>query len=108
GEEKAIAFASRSLKDAEQNYSVIEREALACSWAIKHFKFYLWGLPFVVRTDHKPLIQIFSSKKNEDLSPRIKRWVEGLLDYNFQVEYIPGTRNCVADFLSRAPIDSGD
>ncbi|KAJ1095977.1 hypothetical protein NDU88_001126 [Pleurodeles waltl] len=107
-EERAIAFASRSLKEAEQHYSVIEREALACMWAVKHFKFYLWGLPFVVRTDHKPLVQIFSPKKNEELTPRIRRWAEGLMEYNFVVEYVPGPRNIVADFLSRSSVDSSE
>ena len=43
GEEKVIAFASKTLKGAEAHYSVIEREALALTWAIKHFKFCLWG-----------------------------------------------------------------
>ncbi|KAJ1208272.1 hypothetical protein NDU88_003658 [Pleurodeles waltl] len=107
-EEKVIAFASRSLKGAEQQYSVIEREALACMWAVKHFRFYLWGLPFVVRTDHRPLVQIFSSKKGEELTPRIKRWVEGLMEYNFTVEYVPGPKNIVADFLSRTSVGGDD
>ncbi|KAJ1127143.1 hypothetical protein NDU88_005546, partial [Pleurodeles waltl] len=50
----------------------------------------------------------FLLNKSDELTPRIKRWVEGLMEYNFSVEYVPGPKNTVADFLSRASVDSGD
>ena len=42
-EEKIIAFVSRTLSDAEKNYSVIEKEMLACFWATKRLRSFLWG-----------------------------------------------------------------
>ena len=44
-----MAFASRSLSRAEENYSQIDKEALALVWGIKHFHQYLWGVSIRVR-----------------------------------------------------------
>lgn len=93
GKEKIIAFASRTLKDAEINYSTIEKEALSCFWATNHFTFFLWGIPFVLRTDHKPLLSLFSSKNIEKTTPRIGKWLVYLQNLNFKIEYVPGNKN---------------
>ncbi|XP_078503492.1 fibrocystin [Lissotriton helveticus] len=99
--EETIAFASRSLQKSENNYSVIEKEALAVSWALGKFRDFLWGTQFTLRTDHKPLVEVFSKKGLIAISSRIRRWVVGLQEYTFGVEYVPGTRNLAADCLSR-------
>lgn len=101
GLERTIAFASRTLKGSEANYSAIEREALAIYWAVKHFSVFLWGQSFCVRTDHKPLLGIFNAKDLEDVSPRISKWMQYLGKYNFEVRHLKGESNVVADCLSR-------
>ena len=55
GAYKPVAYASRSLTDAEKNYAVIEKEALAVTWACEKFTDYVLGMKFTVHTDHKPL-----------------------------------------------------
>ena len=55
GEGKPIAYASRSLSASEQNYSMIEKEALAIVFGIKKFHQYLFGRRFSLFTDHRPL-----------------------------------------------------
>ena len=50
-----IAYASRSLKPNEENYSAYLLELAAASWAIDHFSVYLRGKHFELFTDHKPL-----------------------------------------------------
>ena len=52
GEERPFAYASRSLTCVENNYSVIEKEALAINFAIRKFQQILYGRPFAFLTDH--------------------------------------------------------
>jgi hypothetical protein len=55
GNHFAISFASRQLKDHEQNYSPFLLEAAAAVWGMEVFKEYLRGKQFILFTDHKPL-----------------------------------------------------
>ena len=54
-EDRPIAYFSRKLLPRERAYSTVEKECLAIVLAIKHFRAYLLGKPFIVQTDHKPL-----------------------------------------------------
>jgi len=72
--EYCINYASRSLNEVEQRYSQIEREALAITWAIKHFNLYLEGAKFTVLSDHKPLESIFNNTRST-APVRIQRWL---------------------------------
>ena len=55
-----VAYFSKKLKQAECNYSATDREMLAIVEALGHWRHYLHGLQFVVKTDHKPLTFFFS------------------------------------------------
>ncbi|KAG7304206.1 hypothetical protein JYU34_011144 [Plutella xylostella] len=105
GSERVIAYASRSLGKAECNYAQIQKEATSIVFAIKKFHHYLYGrsTPFTLRTDHKPLLTIFGSKKGvpELAANRLQRYALFLTAYNFKIEYVKSENN-VADFLSRA------
>ena len=59
---RIVAYASKSFSAAERNYSVVEKEALACVWASEKFRHYPWGKRFVLRTDHQALCTIFGPK----------------------------------------------
>lgn len=100
---KPVAYASRSLNKAESNYATIEKELLAIVWATKHFRPYLYGRHFKVKTDHKPLIYLFNMK---DPSSRLLKFRLALEEYDFTVEYIKGKENTAADVLSRIKITS--
>ena len=50
-----VCFASRKLLDREKRFSTIERECLAIVWAVHKFVRFLWGVRFVLQTDHRPL-----------------------------------------------------
>ena len=99
-DDRAIAFASRSLSDVESRYSQIEREALGVVWACEHFNQYLQGDPlFTIITDHEPLLCIWK-KSRPPL--RIERWGIRLQPYNYVMKYMPGSKN-PTDYMSRNP-----
>jgi hypothetical protein len=56
GEERTIAFASKSFTKGEANKSTIEKELTALHWAVNYFRPYVFGNKFIIRTDHKPLV----------------------------------------------------
>lgn len=100
-----VAFASRTLDKHECNYSTIEKELLSIVWATKYFRPYLFGRKFKIQTDHKPLIWLNSLKEP---NMKLHRWKMKLNEYDFDIEYIKGKANQVADFLSRVNINKLD
>ena len=111
GQERVVAYASRSLPDVERRYSQTEREALGLVWGCERFHVYLYGMDFTLLTDHKLLEVIYSTSSHN--SARIERWVLRLQPHRFRVQYVPGKQN-IADSLSRLTgkdelrISSGD
>lgn len=107
GEERPICFASRTLTSSERNYAQLEKEALAITYALRKFHYYLWGQDnFCVITDHKPLLGIFSPDKNIPpmSSGRIQRWSLLLQAYRFTLRHRSGALLGTADALSRLPL----
>lgn len=76
GEERPIAFASRTLNKAESNYAQLEREALSIVFGVKKFHQYLYGRKFTLFTDHRPLTTIFGPHTGIPslAASRLQRW----------------------------------
>ncbi|XP_078528658.1 uncharacterized protein LOC144806095 [Lissotriton helveticus] len=100
------AIIKMTLSPTERRYSVIEKELLACIWAVEHFRNYVWGNRFMLRTDHKPLVGILSPGGGWNSTARIARLSSRLQEYDFDIVYVPGKNNVTADFLSRFPCDN--
>lgn len=97
-----VAFYSRKLTSAEENYTVQELEMLAVVCALKEFRCYLDGVEFTVVTDHQPNMYLDTMQMNK----RRARWLETTSCFRFRWVYRPGRIN-VADHLSRIPHSPG-
>jgi hypothetical protein len=93
-----VKYISRKLLDRETRYSTIERECLAIIWGIQKLAYYLMGARFILQCDHQSLKYLRTSNF---ANARITRWALILQEFNFDVEYIKGEENKIADFLSR-------
>ncbi|CAC5419149.1 unnamed protein product [Mytilus coruscus] len=106
GEERPIAYASRTLTSAERNYSQIEREALAIIFGVTRFHQYLYGRKFTLITDNKPLSLLLGPKTGIPMlaASRIQRWAIQLSGYQYDVKCKSSSENANADGLSRLPL----
>ena len=98
GQERVVAYASRVLSKAERQYSVTRKELLAVVTFVKHFRHYLLGRHFVVRTDHSSLQWLYNFKEPEG---QTARWLESLQEFDFEVIHRSGRNHSNADALSR-------
>ena len=101
GEEhgQVVAYASRALRDPETRYSQTEREAVAIVYGCEKFHMYVYGKPFSVVTDHKPLEALWNNPKSKQTA-RLERLSLRLQAYDVKIIYKPGDSN-PADYMSR-------
>ena len=95
---KVIAYASRQLKQHEQNYPTPDLELAVVVFALKIWSHYLFGEKCTIFTDYKSLKYLMDQK---ELNLRQRRWLELIKDYDCVIDYHPGKANVVADTLSR-------
>ena len=95
---KPIAFYSRALNNAEKKYPIYQLEGLAMKVALQKFRYYIYGYEIIIRSDNKPVIQIF---KNNQCEGPLSKYLAIILEYSPKFQYIPGKENFCADFLSR-------
>ena len=100
GTEHVIAYYSKSLNPAQQKYCTTRRELLAVVATLDHFKGYVWGPKFVVRTDHAALVWL---KNLKNIQGMLARWLAKLQQFHFEIIHRPGAQHGNADGLSRCP-----
>jgi hypothetical protein len=99
--DRIVAYFSHKLHDAETRYSMYDKELLGVKDVIKHWHFYLHGAGgFKVQTDHSALQHIL---KQPHQTSRQMRLLETLMEYDFEIEFLPGTQNYIQDVLSQRP-----
>ena len=93
-----VAFFSRPVAPRHAALAAYERELIGLVQAVRHWRPYLWGRRFLVKTDHYSLKYLLDQRLAT--IPQ-HHWVGKLLGFDFAVEYKPGTANAVVDALSR-------
>nr|GEV86637.1 reverse transcriptase domain-containing protein [Tanacetum cinerariifolium] len=95
---RPIHYASKTLTEAESNYTMTEKEMLAVVYAFEKFRSYLIMNKCTVHTDHSALKYLFAKK---DAKARLLWWVLLLQEFDFDVVDTKGAENLAADHLSR-------
>ena len=101
GVERPISYASKSLNKALRAYCTTRQELLAVVDALKHFRPYIWGRKFKLRTDHASLRWLTNFKDAEGI---YARWLARLETYDYEIEHRTGAKHANADAMSRLPV----
>ena len=107
GKPKLITYASKRLPEAARNYSITELEMSGLAINITSFANLLKKVDFNAIVDHLALVYILKSK-TELATPRIKRLLEMLSAYSFNLYYMKGKYMILSDFLSRQETERSD
>lgn len=100
---RPVAFFSRSLQGSELKHAAIEKEAQAIIEAVRHWRHFLTGRHFTLRTDQKSVSYMFDQHNRGKIkNDKIMRWRLELACYSFDIVYRPGKENVLPDALSRA------
>ena len=95
-----IYYSSRTLNNAQQNYTMTEKEFLFVVFTLKKFWPYLLGSKTVIFTDHSALKYLMTKK---EAKARLIRWILLLQEFDLENRDKRGIENVVADHLSRIP-----
>ncbi|XP_044715134.1 reverse transcriptase (RNA-dependent DNA polymerase) domain-containing protein [Hirsutella rhossiliensis] len=103
GRRHACAFFSKRLSPAEYNYPIHDKEMLAIMRCLDNWNAELRSCgPFTILTDHRNLEYFMTRQK---LTERQSRWAAELSQFDFKLEYRPGSEAVVPDALSRREQD---
>ena len=105
---RPITYASKSLSETEIRYAQVEKEASAIVWSCEKFSDYILGSKFDTEADHKPFVPLLSSKRLDDLPPRVLRFRLRIAKYDYSISHVPGKLLYTADTLSRDPMVKQD
>ena len=107
GKPKLITYASKRMPEAAKNYSITELEMCGLAINITSFAHLLKKVDFDAVLDHLAIVHIMKSEM-EPATNRIKRLLEILSSYSFNLYYIKGKDMVPSDFLSRQIGDDSD
>ena len=105
---RLVQCGSFALTDHQKNYATIELEFLAIVRAIEKCSFYLMGMDrFKVYSDHRPLEGIMTKDLGDIGNARLVKWRQRIMQYSFDLHWVPGKKMLAADALSRHPTFAG-
>ena len=101
GKPHVVYYVSKTLNEAQRNYTTIEKELLAVVYALDKFQAYLVGSDIVIFTDHSTLKYLLTKQNAKE---RLIQWVLLLQEFNLQIKDKNGVENVEANHLSRLTI----
>ena len=101
GKPHVVYHASKTLNEAQRNYTTTKKELLAVVYALDKFRAYLVGSDIVIFMDHSALKYLLTKQNAKE---RLIRWVLLLQEFKLQIKDKKGVENVVADHLSRLTI----
>ncbi|GBG88025.1 hypothetical protein CBR_g46396 [Chara braunii] len=101
---RPVEYLSKKMSSQKLAKSTYEKDLYAVYKALTHWRHYLLGRFFILRTDHQTLRWM---RTQPVLSDALERWIEVIEQYDFEPQYIKGEYNKVSDALSRRPDFSG-
>ena len=102
GKPYVVYYASKTLNEAQRNYTTTEKELLTVVYALDKFLAYLVGSSIVIFTDHSALKYLLTKK---DAKAKLIKWFLLLFqEFNLQIKDKKGMENVVADHLSKFTI----
>lgn len=99
GFERVIAYGSHKMSKHEVGYCITRKELLAIYYFCQHFKHYLYGRRFLLRTDHKAITFMLTTKK--PITQQFQTWINFLSGLDIDIVYRKGDNHVNADALSR-------
>ena len=99
GRERIIGYCSKAFNEAQSKMSAFDKELEGIRLGVKHFRPHIAGKKVIIRTDHRPIVDLARQKH---LSARLYRIYELLGTFDITIEYVPGKCNNISDALSRS------
>ena len=103
GKPYVVYYASKTLNNAQKNYTTTEKDLVAVVFTLDKFRNYLLGTSIVIFIDHSALKYLLNKK---NVKARLIRWIILLQEFNIQIKDKQGVENVVADHLSRVKVES--
>ena len=98
GTDHPVAYTSGLFRGSQLNSAALTKEAYAIYMSVKKLSFYLDSAQITLRSDHLPLKKFL--EKNT-MNAKVNNWAVELESQNINFEFIAGTKNVLADTLSR-------
>ena len=98
GTDHPVAYTSGLFRGSQLNLAVLTKEAYAIYMSVKKLSFYLDSAQITLRSNHLPLKKFL--EKNT-MNAKVNNWAVDLISQNINFEFIAGTKNVLADTLSR-------
>ena len=98
-DEYIVGFCSKKFTESELKWNIVEKEAFAVVYNVRHFEHFLVGCRFIVRCDNRVVTNL--QNKQHPCNKKLLHWTLELSEYDYTVTHIPSKNNSISDCLSR-------